>query len=169
MSETSHPSLAQLSGDVCFFAHFDRHDKVDEYVFRYLSEISRAGFCIVFVTPCVISDADEARLRTICADVIRRDNSGLDFGSWAEALKRYSSQLSGRLLLANDSVYGPMTDLRDILSRLTATKADFYGLVECRLVTSHLQSWFLLLEPHVVHSEAFKELMSQDFYAMSKK
>jgi len=162
------PDCTEILNDICLFAHFDGNHQVDPYVLFYLRALYDAGFSTIFITPCAISAEDEERVRKFCCDVIRRTNSGLDFGSWSDAFQLYSGRFKGRLLLANDSVYGPMSDLKELLSRLTAEKADFYGLVECNKIAPHLQSWFLLFEPHVVTSSAFHEILNQDFGQMSK-
>jgi len=162
------PGHAEILNDICLFAHFDVGDRVDPYVLSYLRALHDAGFSIVFVTACAISAEDEKRVREFCCDVIRRANSGLDFGSWSDAFQLYRNRFKGRLLLANDSVYGPMGNLKEILSRLTAEKSDFYGLVECNKIALHLQSWFLLFEPHVIASNTFHDILSQDFGKMSK-
>lgn len=162
------PTITPALKDVCLFAHFDPDDKVDPYVMFYLKALREAGFSTVFTTPSNISTEDESRVREFCCDVIRRPNGGLDFGSWSDAFLKYQGRFSGRLLLANDSVYGPMGNLNKLLARLTAEKADFYGLVECNKIALHLQSWFLLFEPQIIASQAFRDVFEQDFLTMSK-
>lgn len=136
---------------------------------RYLGEIKRLGFSIVFITPARIGAADLERVRSCCDDVIVRDNAGLDFGSWAEGFAKHRRAIRGRLLLANDSVYGPIGSLATALDRLTGMPADFYGMVESLEPSPHLQSWFLLFEPRVVASDEFTAILSQPFSRMSKR
>lgn len=155
-------------GDVCLFAHFDPADVVDEWVFYYLARLQELSFSIVFISTSPICDADLARLRTHCCDVIVRENRGLDFASWAAAFQKHEQFISGRLLLANSSVYGPVHDLGTALSKLTSKPADFYGFVESIDVSAHLQSWFLLFEPHVARGAVLKEILSQPFTHMPK-
>lgn len=155
--------------DLCLFAHFDRDDKVDDYVFWYLSKLKDANFSIVFISSSRISGRDVARLRVDCYDVILRENVGLDFGSWTEGLRKHQANIKGRLLLANDSVYGPIGDLNEAIDRLTREQADFYGMVESLQISPHLQSWFLLFEPWVLGQKAFKQFFEQSFSAMNKR
>jgi lipopolysaccharide biosynthesis protein len=154
--------------DVCLFAHFDRDDRVDDHVFCYLEALQTAGFRIVFVTASQISSSDRQRLAPVCDDVIARENRGLDFGSWSEAYRRHRGSIKGRLLLTNDSVYGPIGNLGLTLQRLLAVPADVYGLIECNLTAPHLQSWFLLLENRVAQGDVFAAVMSQPFAQMTK-
>jgi Rhamnan synthesis protein F len=159
---------AIAADDVCLFAHFDHDGRIDDHVVRYLESLQTTGFRIVFVTASRINSSDRQRLARICDDVILRENRGLDFGSWSEAYGRHRGSIKGRLLLTNDSVYGPIGNLGLTLQRLLAVPADVYGLVECNLTAPHLQSWFLLLENRVAQGDVFAALMSQPFAEMAK-
>lgn len=154
--------------DVCLFAHYDKDDKVDEYVVRYLKKIKELHFSIIFISTARLAEADVERLRGDCSDVILRENTGLDFGSWAAALAKHGSDIQHRLLLANDSVYGPIGNLATALDRMTRKPADFYGLVESFEISPHLQSWFLLFEPWVARHAAFRAILNQPFAEMTK-
>lgn len=154
--------------DVCLFAHFDKDDKVDDYVLRYLAKIKEQDFSIVFISASRLAAADIGRLHDNCCDVILRENAGLDFGSWSAGFAKHGSAVGGRLLLANDSVYGPIGSLASALDRVTRKPADFYGLVESSQIAPHLQSWFLLFEPRVVRDATFKAILAQPFSAMTK-
>jgi hypothetical protein len=154
---------------VCFFAHYDSDGRVEDYVLHYLNKLRDLDFQIVFTTTAAISTESKDALLEICYDVIVRENKGLDFGSWAEAFARYGHELSGDLLLANDSVYGPIGDLREPLQRLLSRDADFYGFVESFDTARHLQSWFILFKPHVYRSRTFRSLMTLPFASLSKR
>jgi hypothetical protein len=146
---------------LCFFAHYHPCAIVADYVLAYLRELKRAGFTVVVLSTAALSDPERAKLRGACAMLIERDNVGLDFGGWIEAFARFSPIEAELLLLANDSVYGPLHDLSAFIDRLTAVPADFYGAVESWEGGPHLQSWFLLLRPTAYRSRAFVELMTR--------
>jgi lipopolysaccharide biosynthesis protein len=155
--------------DVCIFAHYDRDGVVDPHVLRYLAALRDCGFHTVFVTASGTGEAGRRQLLPHCIDIIERDNVGHDFGSWSTGLARWRDRIDGRLLLANDSVYGPLLPLKPQLDRLTSSKVDFYGMVCNREVRTHLQSWFLLFEPRVVRSETFAEIFCQPPLARSRE
>lgn len=154
--------------DVCLFAHFDKDDKLDGYVLRYLAKLKELNFAIILISASRLSAADIARLKGHCDDVIVRDNTGLDFASWSAGFAKHGAAIGCRLLLANDSVYGPIGSLSSALERLTAKAADFYGMVESVEVAPHLQSWFVLLQPQAVRSAAFKAILAQPFASMKR-
>lgn len=155
--------------DVCLFAHFDKDNKVDDYVLRYLVKIKELGFRIIFISTSRLSSDWVERLRDDCSEVILRKNNGLDFASWSKGFAKHCGAIGGRLLLANDSVYGPIGSLHSALDRLTSVPADFYGMVESVEVAPHLQSWFLLFEPWVVQNAEFTAILAQPFATMTKK
>jgi lipopolysaccharide biosynthesis protein len=155
--------------DVCLFAHFDRDDKVEDYVLWYLRHISDLNFSIVFISAARLSSSEVKQLGAYCCDVILRENAGLDFGSWSAGFAKHGSAIDGRLLLANDSVYGPIGSLAAAVGRLTSKRSDFYGLVESVEIEPHLQSWFLLFEPWVVKNAEFEAILAQPFSSMTRR
>jgi lipopolysaccharide biosynthesis protein len=153
----------------CLFAHFDKDNRIADHVLRYLGEIKQLGFSIVFISSARLDGVELERVGGCCDDIMLRENAGLDFGSWAAGLAKYRHAVGGRVLLANDSVYGPIGSLAAAFDRLTRTPADFYGMVESLEPSPHLQSWFLLFEPWVVASDAFAAILKQPFSRMNKR
>ena len=169
MSSAPTNKLAAMQ-DVCLFAHFDKDNRLDDYVLRYLARLRDLNFSIVLISASHLAAVERARAQDLCDDIILRGNDGgLDFASWSAAFAKHGDAIGGRLLLANDSVYGPIGDLGSALDRLTRAAADFYGMVESVEIDPHLQSWFVLLQPHVVRSAAFRSVMAQPFATMARR
>jgi lipopolysaccharide biosynthesis protein len=154
--------------DVCLFAHFDVQGTVDDYVKRYLRILKELSFSTVLISTSPLSADAQREIAPFCADIMLRPNAGLDFASWRDGLQKHGDAVTGRLLLANDSVYGPIGDVHAALRRLTAQPYDFYGMAESLDVAPHLQSWFLLFENHVAQSAAFRNVLFQDFESFAK-
>jgi len=155
--------------NLCIFAHYDPDDIVDDHVLRYMRCIGESGFSVVIVSTAKLSRKWTELLNRHCVEVILRDNVGYDFGSWSTGITRYMTHFCGNLLLANDSVYGPIGSLNTAFATLTSRSADFYGMVESREHLSHLQSWFLLFRPHVWKHETFLSLFCQPPIQCSKQ
>ena len=155
--------------NLCIFAHYDPDDVVDDHVLRYIRSIGECGFAVVVVSTSKLSGRPLELLKRSCAEIILRDNIGYDFGSWSTGLARYKGRFSGNLLLANDSVYGPIGSLAVAVARLTARDADFYGMVKSRQFVPHLQSWFLLFRPQVWQHRAFNSIFRQQPLNASKQ
>ena len=165
--------LINCMPDTCLFAHYDRFDQLAEHVVYYLDAIRRAGFAVTVISTARLGAAERYRLASVGADLILRENSGLDFGSWAAGLAGLRDsdgqlRIDGRLLLANDSVYGPIGNLSETMERLFALPGDVHGMVESGEIAPHLQSWFLIFSPVAYRNPAFETTFAQNFAAMSK-
>ena len=114
---------------------------------RQLAMLAEAGFAVVFITMAEqVPEADWQAARQHCALVAQRRNFGRDFGAWqdlaAEARRRWPG--ATELLLANDSVLGPILPLPPVLAALRAGGEGLFGLTESIQGGPHLQSYFLL-------------------------
>ena len=135
-----------MARNLCLFAHFDAFNRVEPYVLRYVEAIHSCDFEVVFISTAMIPDTDCAALLRFCREVIRRPNTGLDFASWATGYAKYGHNFEGELLLANDSVYGPIGKLDDALSRLRALPGDVRGMVEASVGSISKVGFFFFSE-----------------------
>lgn len=132
------------------FAHFDPQGVVDPYVVYYLKAIHQLGATIVFVSGSPsLAPESVTPIRSLCAGVYTRRTLSLDFGSWHLAwciLRQHGWSLEhfDRLVIANDSVYGPLFPLEEMWG--TFHDADMYGAIESDEDLTHLQSFFLAWE-----------------------
>jgi len=152
------------------FAHYDPDGMVAPYVLVHLRALRRLGFGILFVSTAPDLDEEESGpLRALCADILLRENHGLDFGSWQHGLARLpvGTQLD-ELLLANDSVFGPLSDLQAARRRMVRAGADFWGITDSLQHDWHLQSYFLCFGAAVLRSEAFAAFWRQPFSGRSR-
>ena len=129
------------------FAHFDPQGRVDPYVVYYLQALHGLGATIVFVSgsPTLTPDS-VAPIRSLCAGVYTRGTLSLDFGCWHLAWsilrnRGWSLEQFDRLVVTNDSVYGPLFSLDEMWSSFEG--ADMYGAIESMQRGQHLQSFFL--------------------------
>lgn len=147
-----------LAPKVVLFMHFDSRGVVRAQLLDYMRELAANGRSVV-----VVSNAGRLRpeavtaLREICAAVIVRRNIGYDFGAWADAINHLGLPRvdTEELILANDSVFGPLLPLGDVLMRFNYAKADIYGLTESWQVRYHLQSFFLAFGPAALRAPVF--------------
>lgn len=159
----------RLARRLCLFAHYHQDGIVAPHVVYYLNALRQAGFTTVVLSTAALDDEGCATLRETGAEVILRENRGMDFGGWIEACRRLFPIHAELLLLANDSVYGPLSDLSAFIDRLLAHDADFYGAVESQEIAPHLQSWFVLLRPKAYRSSAFITMMCTPMPNMADK
>ncbi len=150
----------ELGPKIVLFMHFDGQGSVRAQLYDYIHNLKENGRTIVFVTNSGRLEASAmAKLQAICAAVIIRRNIGYDFGAWRDALDVLSlpRPQTEEVIFANDSVFGPLAPLGDILARLDYGKADIWGLTDSWQVRYHLQSFFMAFGPVALRAEAFKK------------
>lgn len=139
----------------CVFAHFDRHNKVDDYVYYYLNELLKVVEKIVFVTVSDISVEDVQRLKSKNIEVIKRENKGYDFYSYKVGIKSIDLAQYNELIVCNDSVYGPVIPLEKVFSKMANKECDFWGITASKSIAYHLQSYFIVCRNNMLRSAEF--------------
>ena len=148
---------------VCLFCSYDSESVIRPYVYYYLKHLVLAGFEVIFISSSdTISDADLTKLPEYCTRIINRENKGYDFYGWKVGLDQYPQyHLHSGLLLANDSVLGPLFDISDIITRLENFDADIISMTDNFRFYPHLQSYFLYCKKPVILSEEFIRFFDQ--------
>jgi lipopolysaccharide biosynthesis protein len=147
----------------CVFSHFDANDRVERYVLHYLEQLKQCGYEVLLVsTSRAISDESVEALSRVCHTVCLRENVGYDFGSYKAGihlLKQHGARVD-RLLIANDSVFGPFNDLQPKLNAMEREDIDLCGLTDSHDHGYHLQSYFISYSARMYESAAFDAFWS---------
>jgi hypothetical protein len=132
---------------LAIYVHYAPSGQISAMVRRQLLLLRQAGFAVVFASmaPGVPQDDWEAA-REVCALVVQRRNFGLDFGAWRDLVPELRRRWPPpeELMLANDSVLGPIRPLQPVIEALRAGGEGFFGLTESLQGGPHLQSYMLL-------------------------
>ena len=149
--------------NICFFAHFDIHGQVAQYVLDHLKILKKMNFDIIFVSTGLSIEYIDA-LKSLCAKIIIRKNIGLDFVSWKLGFSYLpKKRMHKNILLLNDSVIGPVESyLKKVFEFYYEESIDVLGLTESKPQTRkryHLQSYFLFF-----NSNLFDEKWMQKFW-----
>jgi hypothetical protein len=143
----------------CYFASFSSNSKIEDYVVEYLKQIRGMGFDIVFVTTSEnVNDKD--RLKGIVNILIHRKNIGHDFGSWVTGVKLFPNNTLEKVLIANDSVLGPVGSLKEIFSD-KMDQYDVYGATCSSQIEFHLQSYFVFFGKNIIQSGDFQKFWDE--------
>lgn len=130
------------------FAHFDPQGVVDPYVVYYLRALYSLGVTIVFVSGSPsLTPESVAAIQSLCVGIYTRQTLSFDFGSWHLAWcilrqRGWSLDQFDRLVVANDSVYGPLFSIEEMWSSFHG--ADMYGAIESIQQSRHIPSFFLV-------------------------
>lgn len=152
------------------FVHHDRDGVVHDYVRFAVGELAANGYAVTFVSNAPrLDEAGVARLLPVVREVVHRRGVGYDFGAWRDGMERLPgfARLE-RLILANDSVYGPVFPLREALARAEAMDVDVFGITDSREIAHHLQSYFLMFFPRALAAPAFRAFWA-DFPMVNAK
>ncbi|MDO9710898.1 rhamnan synthesis F family protein [Paracraurococcus lichenis] len=143
---------------VVVFCHYDPAGRLAEHARRYLEALLAAGLSVVFVSNAGRLEAAAIDwLRPRCARVIIRRNIGFDFGAWRDAIALAELPAAGTrlLVLANDSVYGPLRPLAPLLERMDFEAADVWAMTDSWQLRFHLQSYLVAFGPAALRHPVF--------------
>jgi hypothetical protein len=149
-----------LGPKIVLFMHFDRNGRVRAQLLAYIREFIANGRQVIFVTNSgKLAPASDAELRKLCVAVMVRRNRGYDFGAWREVIEHFGLPRAEteEIILANDSVFGPLRPLAGVFERLDYAAADIWGLTESWQSRYHLQSFFLAFGPAAIRDGAWQK------------
>lgn len=138
---------AAASGrSIALFTHWSPDGRVSDMVRHQLALWASQGFSVVFITNANVPAADWSAVGEHAVLLIHRKNVGRDFGAWRDALAIATDRLGEpqELLLANDSVLGPIRPIGPIVSAWRKAGDGVFGMTESVAPKPHLQSYLLL-------------------------
>jgi dTDP-4-dehydrorhamnose reductase len=144
---------------IVIFAHYDKHNIVDNYVLYYLENLKLIADKIIFVSDNNLPEIEQNKLQNLCHKIIAKKHGEYDFGSYKRGLEevyQYSSDYDA-IIIANDSCYGPLIPLNNIFKTMEYSDCDFWGLtVNQEQYLPHLQSYFLVFNKKIINSDVFR-------------
>ena len=160
--------------NIAIFAHYDRHNIVDDYVLIYLENLKKFCDKIIFVSDGNLSNQEQQKLIPIVSDIITNQHGEYDFGSWKIGFnllkKKYYQELlrADKLIFANDSCYctGKFDFVFNQIDKMP--EVDCFGISDSREVCHHLQSYFLVFRKSVFLENFFNDFL-QDVRQQSSK
>jgi len=150
-----------VAGDVCVLSIFAPKGEIAPYTIKYIETLKAND---ISVLACVAVDGPSVKVAANSLDqadaVIVRQNSGYDFGMWADVLRRVP-QLSDaqRLIFTNDSVLVIPKLFAPMMDQIRNSESHFVALTEASEPNYHTQSYFFVLQ-----HEAIKHPSVQAFW-----
>ena len=149
---------ARQSKKLCLFAHYDPSGKIANYVMDHCAALKSNGYDIILIsTSPSLENSEIERGSQLIRRIIHRRNAGYDFVSWRIGMTSTDdfSQYD-ELLLTNDSIFGPFSDLSNIFAKIEASSYLVSGLTDNWEKCYHLQSFFIHFKKPAIHSDTFK-------------
>ena len=140
------------------FAAYSADGTVPDYVLDYLCKLKQIAPNIVYVTDNPIRRGEIKKLEPYITHLTAYRHGEYDWGSYKRGIAHLWQNLPfDKLILANDSALPIATSFTPILEKMSADKADFYGITANQDGAYHLQSYFLAFAPAVWQHAAFAE------------
>ncbi len=144
---------------------YDRQNIIDNYIGYFLQSMRPVADTIAVVCNMPRVESGLQNLLGYADYIFYRENRGLDAGGWKEALCALigweKAAQYDELILANDSFYGPFTDMKRIFAEMENRELDFWGLASYggggESLPEHIQSYFLVVRSKMLHSNSFKD------------
>lgn len=155
---------------VCLFALFAADGRLSHSVLHYLGALRACDLSVHVALSGMTGPHPQDRERLDRLGIVAhpRPNEGLDFGAWQFLLRTGCAKDADLIVLANDSVFGPVRDLRPILRDMLSRDLDIWGMVESHEVAWHLQSWFIAMRAETLQRPAIMRVLELPFASMSK-
>ena len=166
-------SKLKVFKDIVMMAHFDPNENFSEADKFLVNSFKELGFEVVVVSTAVSGQEkhDELwnQIHGFADCLITKPNSGFDFGSWAAGINHLDivGKLKGHLILINNSIFGPMFPLDDLLADWK-TNHEILGITSSNEFVRHVQSYFLGFKNSLVKDQCFKEFWSLNFTRKNK-
>jgi hypothetical protein len=170
-----------LGDNLCVFVSFQKNG-IQPSTWKYIKHLKEElGYGIVLVSSCPLQKKDIPSLQDLCVEVIERDNIGYDFGGYKDGILRYLDKLEflETLLIANDSVIGPIYNMREMHNKMQNEDCDFWGLndfYESRDIfklntqsVPHVCSYFICFKKNIIVTETFKNYWEKLPYPNGRK
>ena len=157
---------------LALYVFWEKNGIVRDYVTYYLQALKEVAQDITVVVNGKLSASGRKTLQGLGVDILVRENEGLDFAAWQEALlsKGWDSIAEyDELILCNCSCYGPMYPFSEAFQTMAARECDFWGLTKHpgthvqiipgdpkSEIEEHVQSYFIVFRKSLLSSSHYR-------------
>lgn len=146
------------------FAGYDKDNIIDDYVVYYIKELKKIAD-IIYVSDCNMSDNELKKINNYCIHIINGRHEEYDFGSYKRgylyAKENNILQNYDYLILCNDSCYGPLFDLENIVNKMN--DYDFGGISISKdlKIANHnyITSFFIYINKNIFNKDFFNDFI----------
>ncbi len=143
---------------ICLFAGYDRGSKIQDYVVYMLKELAKLSEVYYMASSAMPPDELE-KIAPYTQMFYTKPHQLRDFGSWRYLIEQLGWDKIAcydELILCNDSVYGPLFDLREVFVAMERKGYNFWGITADYQYNFHLHSYFMVFNREVVNNEKFR-------------
>ncbi len=159
-------NTSKIKGKICtVLATYSADGTIPTRIIHALEEYSKVSDYIILVGDYKLKNCTEYnKIRKYVNRANHIRHHQYDVGSWSRAIKylTLTNQLSefDYLILANDSIYGPIFPLSDLYSKMDSKNTDFWGMSINYDPDKHIQSFFYAFRKKVFEDESFQNIFN---------
>ena len=146
---------------IAIFAHYDKHNLIDDYVVFYLKKLKEVVDEIIFISDCNIEKRELSKINHLILDKVCTKHDEYDFGSYKRGFfllkEKHPEKFNEleELVFVNDSCYC-VGDFKEIFNKIKKDKrTEYIGLTENNEINYHLQSYFLVIRKYIFKEDFF--------------
>lgn len=160
------------------YTFFDKDGIVDDYVVYFLKALSDWTDKILVISNGPLEEAEQAKLEQIGCQVQIRENRGFDAWGVKFAIDQLGSNVLAQydeVIIANNTLLGPVRSLEDMFSEMSRRELDFWGIAShpgmpdmdpfgCNpygYIPEHIQSFFYVIRRRMLTGEAFRRFWAE--------
>jgi rhamnosyltransferase len=169
--------------NILFFVHYNEYGLLLDYVVYLLEHIKNIYERIVFISNSPIPEDRRHLIDGLCHSIIVRENRGLYYGAWKDALLNETWETLGKydtVTLMNDTCFGPLFDLQSIYDKMEKQNAGFWGLTNHKYIMElgriiklvapkYIQDYFMCFTKKVVCSSLFQNFWNNLVFSKKNK
>lgn len=161
--------MTQCKNRYCICVFWEKDGIVRDYVIYYLKGLQEIANKVLVAVNGKLTDESKEKLESLGVEIFQRENNGLDFGGWKDAIGKigYDELLKyDELILTNTTCYGPIYPLSEMFDEMESRDCDFWGITKHPSakyeimpgypIIEHIQSYFLVFNRNVISSKCFK-------------
>lgn len=153
------------------FCTYDSEGIIDDYIIYLLQDIKKVLNHLAIICNGKLTPEGRHRLEKITDDIFVRENTGFDMEAWRQGILRNKDKLKDydEIVIFNDSFYGPFYSFVEVFKEMDKREpnADFWGITlhgkmpdglnmcPYGYIPEHIQSYFLVIRAHMLHSPEF--------------
>ena len=146
------------------FAGYDKDNIIDDYVVYYIKELKKIAD-IIYVADCNMLESELTKIIPYCIHIINGRHGEYDFGSYKRgylyAKENNILQNYNKIILCNDSCYGPFFNLENIINKMI--DYNFGGLYITKDLKiaeyNYIASFFIVIDKIIFNTMFFNNFI----------
>lgn len=156
--------------NVAVLVTWDARGRVHDFLIEHMRALNKAGRAVILVSNSPkFPESQVNRARPYCSLIAWRRNRGYDFGAYRDGVMLVPDyDTLDSVIFLNDSIYGPFAPLAPLIKKMSASKADVWGLTDSWDTRWHLQSYFFLFHKAALQDKSVLKLWGNWKHVQSK-